>query len=121
MNNAITWFEIPTVDIQRARAFYETVLDKSLRTVPKAEPVYLFPHDVSAVGGSLIQRKEQQPSGAGVTVYLRVEGSVREAEQRVAPAGGTVLVPEMSIPGVPGTLFVLKDTEGNCVGIHGGF
>ena len=30
-NNAVTWFEIPTTDFERATNFYESVLDVKLR------------------------------------------------------------------------------------------
>lgn len=119
MRDALTWFELPANDIERARAFYEEVMHYKLKSVPKAEPIYLFPHGEEKVGGSLIQREDAKPTEDGATVYLYLEGKVSEAQARVEPAGGKVVVPEMSIPGVPGTMFVMKDTEGNRVGVHG--
>jgi predicted enzyme related to lactoylglutathione lyase len=40
--NAITWFEIPTTDFERATKFYETVLDTELRVFPGPEPCNMF-------------------------------------------------------------------------------
>ena len=31
MNNAISWFEIPTTQLDRAQAFYEAVLQRPMR------------------------------------------------------------------------------------------
>ncbi|MHB1699435.1 MAG: VOC family protein [Acidobacteriaceae bacterium] len=122
MSSALTWFEIPTLDIERARTFYEQVLETKLRKHKGiGYPMWIFPYSEGSTGGALIQRAQQQPSMGGTMVYLRVEGAVSDAEARVSMAGGSVIAPKMTFPNVPGEIFVLKDTEGNLVGVHGGF
>ncbi|HEL3538739.1 TPA: hypothetical protein UMP08_002627 [Klebsiella pneumoniae] len=54
MNNVINWFEIPVADMDRAVAFYEPVMQVSLRreTMDCAE-LAVFPHQDPAPGGPL--------------------------------------------------------------------
>lgn len=56
MNNVITWFELPIQDFDRAKKFYENILETSL-TEMEAEGFksLAFPFDGSNVSGSLIQ------------------------------------------------------------------
>lgn len=53
MNNVINWFEIPVADMDRAVAFYEPVMQVSLRreTMDCAE-LAVFPHQIR-LGGAL--------------------------------------------------------------------
>ena len=63
--NAVTWFEIPTADIERATKFYETLLAAKMLPFPGDEPCNMFPSGEGAVGGCLVQRLEQKPSDRG--------------------------------------------------------
>lgn len=120
MKSALTWFEIPTIDLERARVFYEAVLQKKFKQyVDGKDPMYLFDYTAPATGGALVKRPQQKPCADGTLVYLYLDGDVSAAEQRVREHGGSVLVPKMTVPGVPGELFVMLDTEGNMVGVHG--
>jgi len=120
MSDALTFFEIPTVDIDRAGKFYEEVLQVKLTSMEGGgESMRLFPAPEPFVQGALVYREEQKPSMGGTVVYLRLQGDVDAAIARVKPAGGSVIVPKMSLSGVPGEFFCLRDTEGNLVGVHG--
>ena len=46
--NAVTWFEIPTADIDRATKFYETLLAANMIPYPGDEPYAIFPAGESA-------------------------------------------------------------------------
>ena len=48
--NAITWFEIPVSDIDRARGFYEKLLSSQDDSVSGGEPCFIFPTKDSGVG-----------------------------------------------------------------------
>ena len=54
MNNVINWFEIPVADMDRAVAFYEPVLQVTLRreNMDCAE-MAVFPYQDPAPGGAL--------------------------------------------------------------------
>ena len=116
--NALNWFEIPTVDLERAARFYETVLATSLRRetflgVPHAIFPFERPH---GVGGALVQTDQQKPARDGARLYLAVS-NLDSALAKVVEAGGTVQLGRTDI-GEMGTFAVIVDTEGNSVGIH---
>src|ERR1700743_717711 len=101
--NAITWFEIPVTDMKRAKKFYETVLDikmVSAKAEADIEAMELFPplSGVSmgrpdVVSGSLIKANRLRPTGDGIMIYLNANPDLDKAIARIAPAGGTVILP----------------------------
>ncbi len=125
--NALNWFELYVSDFERAKRFYETILNAPLQEVPTdtCESVYrdwsrmaVFPYDnMKGVGGSLTQMKNVAPGAGGTIVYLNVEADLDGVLHRIPAAGGTVLKPRTSI-GEHGFIAIFKDTEGNCVGLH---
>ncbi len=121
MNTVISWFEIPTADLERGIRFYETVLDVSLKRESMG-PVQmaLFPHDdEDTVGGALTFMPDgQQPGGNGSIVYLFAGDDLSVALARVEPAGGGVMVPKTLITPEIGYFAVFCDCEGNHVGLY---
>src|ERR1700743_97169 len=102
-SNAITWFEIPVLDIKRAKKFYETVLDIKLvsaKAEADIEAMELFPRlsgvsmgRTDVVSGSLITANRLRPTGDGIMIYLNANPDLDKAIARIAPAGGTVILP----------------------------
>ncbi len=118
MKTPINWFELPATDLARARRFYETVLAVSLhQEVFNGVPMALFPYEEGGVGGAVIQDGRFVPSRDGAIVYLDTRGDLDACLARVAPAGGQVLVPRTDI-GAPGFIALIRDSEGNRVGLH---
>ena len=118
-NNPIVWFEIYVQDMERAKRFYETVLEVQLQKLesPGME-IWAFPMLMDAPGasGSLV-KMEGIPSGGNSTlVYFTCADCAVEAA-RVAPAGGRVQQEKMSI-GEYGFIALAVDTEGNMFGLH---
>lgn len=118
MKSALSWFEIPTKNIERAAAFYEKVLATTL----KHEDFFgtrmaVFPATDPGVGGALVQDAKRQPARGGTVVYLDATGMLDAAIERVQAAGGEILLPKTSI-GPMGAIALLADTEGNVVGLH---
>jgi hypothetical protein len=116
-NNAVTWFEIPVTDFDRATKFYETVLDAKLLPYPGPDPCNMFPSN-GGVGGCLIQRAQQKPSAEGTTVFLNADGKLDASLDRATKLGAPILVPRTEIPGGFGFFACLQDSEGNHVGLH---
>ncbi|RZJ08644.1 MAG: VOC family protein, partial [Acidovorax sp.] len=57
MTHAITWFEIPTTQLDRAQAFYETVLGKAMRRENMGSSegaVFAYDPATDGVGGALM-------------------------------------------------------------------
>ena len=120
MNNAINWFEIPVVDMDRAQRFYETVLGRTLRREDfGGEVLAIFPHDKPGVGGALqLAANRPAPAGSGVRIYIDCMPSIDAALARVESAGGAVVTPKFALPPGMGFIAHLRDTEGNDIGLH---
>ena len=118
MQHAIDWFEISVSDLERAQRFYEVTLGVTLTPSDYARvPAAVFPGDGKGVRGGLIQDPKRKPGVGGSLVYLNATGKLDACLERVEPAGGNVVVPKTDI-GEPGFIAVLRDTEGNLVGLH---
>jgi hypothetical protein len=116
---AINWFEIFVSDLERAGRFYQTVLAVELRREELAGmTLAVFPYEQGrGTGGALVLDGKRQPGGGGTLVYLNANGKLDAALERVARAGGSVVMPKTDI-GPPGFIAVVRDTEGNLVGLH---
>jgi predicted enzyme related to lactoylglutathione lyase len=117
--NAINWFELFVSDFERARGFYERTLATPLEIIEgMGGRMALFPHaPESGVGGCLSDSAEQQSGIGGTRVYLNVEGQLDNVVNRVPAAGGVIIQGKMSIA-PHGFIAVIKDSEGNEVGLH---
>lgn len=120
MQNAISWFEIPVADIDRAQAFYETVLGRTLRRQEfGGEILAVFPYDNPATGGALqAGANASARAGNGIRIYLDCMPSIDAVLARVEAAGGQVVAPKSALPEGMGFIAHLRDTEGNEVGLH---
>lgn len=117
--NPVTWFELATTDLARAKAFYEGTFGVSLTPMTMGPTTMeMFPADQTqpGSGGALIAGEGYTPSGDGTIVYFSVDDIVATL-QRAAAAGGAVLVEKMSI-GEFGFIALVQDTEGNRIGLH---
>ena len=123
MKHAISWFELPALDLDRAQRFYETILND--RLFPMDFPsmrMRLFPSDQhrDAVGGAVVDSGGfHQPSDTqGPLVYLNANPDVQLVLNRVEAAGGKIIVPKTEISPEYGFMAVIIDTEGNRVALH---
>ncbi|NTU83169.1 MAG: VOC family protein, partial [Chloroflexales bacterium] len=117
--NAVTWFDLPVTDINRAKTFYESVLQIKLSGFDAGEvKVASFPNknDANGAAGNLIQNPNSKPSGQGTVVYFEVK-DIDAAIMRVQSAGGTILLPKTQM-GQIGYICLFQDTEGNTVGLR---
>lgn len=118
--NSLNWFEIPALDINRAKKFYETIFDISMEDVTMGDDLMAFFPWTPGSGkanGALVQSPMHQPSQTGTVVYLNANPAMDGVLAKVEAAGGQVAVPKMSI-GENGNIAFIIDTEGNKVGIH---
>ena len=115
-NNAITWFEIPTADLDRAKKFYETVLNVQL--IPYGESSMVFPRGEEGVSGCLVYREVSKPTADGTTVFLNADGKLDVSVKHAEGLGAKITVPRTEIPGDFGFFACLIDSEGNHVGLH---
>lgn len=118
-NNPVGWFEIYVQDMSRAKAFYETVFATKLEKLPGAElEMWTFGMDNDSYGapGALVKMEGCSSGGGGTLVYFSCEDCAVE-EARVAAAGGAVFKTKFGI-GEYGFIAIVKDTEGNVIGLH---
>ena len=76
--DAVNWFELYVSDFDRAKRFYETVLQASLQEFASDNcRMGMFPFDnESGIGGSITKMDGQAPGKGGTLVYLNVEGDL---------------------------------------------
>lgn len=119
--HAITWFEIPASDIAQSQAFYEAVLQRSLRReVMGPNTLAVFPYaQGSGAGGCLHSGATRlEPSASGTLVYLDCNPSIDAALARVPSAGGRIAVDKQALPPGMGFFAHIIDVAGNRVGLH---
>lgn len=126
-SNPVVWFEIYVQDMQRARKFYEAVLDVKLEPMPAPTPemtmdMWAFPSDKATAQttygacGMLVQMEGFGPGPGGTLVYFGCADCAVQAA-RAAANGGTIVQDKMSI-GEHGHIALARDTEGNVIGFH---
>jgi predicted enzyme related to lactoylglutathione lyase len=121
--NAVSWFEIPTQDIDRAAKFYETIFNVSLIPLDVQQlKMRMFPleNPMSGVGGALCYNKEfYKPSATdGPLIYLNGNPDLQNILDKIEAAGGKIVVPKTQISPEYGYMAVFIDTEGNRVALH---
>lgn len=119
LNNPVIWFEIYVQDMDRAKAFYESVFEITLQQLnsPGIE-LWSFPMamDRTGAGGALAKMEGVASGGNSTIIYFSCSDCAVEAE-RAAKQGGQVHGEKMSI-GEYGYIALILDTEGNMIGLH---
>ena len=122
MKNAISWFEIGAIDLDRATTFYETIFNCKL--IPLDLPgmkMRMFPiEDMMGVGGAIVNTDGfHKPSETdGPLIYLNGNPDVQLILDRTEKAGGKILMPKTEISPEYGFMALIIDTEGNRIGLH---
>ena len=125
--NPVVHFEIYVDDMERARAFYQRLFNITLEPIPAPAPglemeMWFFPMDKEngmsyyGAGGSLIKTSGYAAGRGGTLVYFGCDDCAVLAE-RAAANGGSIHQPKMSI-GQYGFCAVVRDSEGNLIGLH---
>jgi len=120
--NAISWFEIPAANLDRAQKFYETIFD--IQMIPLDMPqlqMRMFPvENPMSIGGALCYSGDfYKPSAeAGPLVYLNANPDVQNILDKIETAGGKIIIPKTEISPEYGHMAVFIDTEGNRVALH---
>lgn len=111
------WFEIPVSDFDRAQRFYCTIFATEMDVMDFGSfKMGVFPH--AEVGASLCQGEWYQPGANGPVVYMNANPDLQVVQDRIAAAGGKVLMPKKAIGGGHGYMALFLDTEGNRLALH---
>ncbi len=117
-SKVVAWFEIPSVDFDRAVRFYEAALDVKLNVQDiGSQPIAVFGYEEPATGGAIVH-SSTTPTGDGVLVYLNAQPNVDATLARVEKAGGKTDGPVIKLPQDIGYIAFFTDTEGNRLGLH---
>ncbi|MGC4064463.1 MAG: VOC family protein [Polyangiaceae bacterium] len=119
MNRLINWLELPTLDLERAKTFYERVFAEQLAPLTLGELRYaLFPTRNRFNTGALVQGNGYLPSEAGPLPYLDATDGIDVLLERIVAAGGTVVMPRTYLSPEAGEVAIFIDCEGNRVGLQ---
>jgi len=120
--NAISWFEIPATDLNRAQQFYETIFGTSLTALDLPNiKMRMFPlENMMDVGGAIVDSGGfHKPSATdGPLIYLNANPDLQIVLDKVEAAGGKIMVPKTMISPEYGFMAVIIDTEGNRIAFH---
>ena len=111
------WFEIPVTDLDRAKTFYEKIFEVNIEITDFGNfKMGILPHN--SVGGALVQGEAYKPSREGTLIYLDANPDLTVTQNRVAEAGGEVLIEKRLISPEYGYMALLLDSEGNRIALH---
>ncbi len=111
--------EIPVTNFEKAKKFYETILDADMPIMEAMGMKSAFlPADLqTGVGGCIIQGGGYEPSSKGSLIYLNGGDDLDVPLSKVEAAGGKIVLPKTAI-GQHGFMAHFTDTEGNKIGLH---
>ena len=118
--NMVGWFEIPVNDMDRAKAFYETVFKVEIAIHDFGGMLmgwFPFNESKSGAAGTLIKQDTYIPSQEGTLVYFN-SSDVDNELNRVEAAGGRIYQPKTQISPEYGFMGVFIDSEGNRIALH---
>ena len=121
LTNAISWFEIPVTDFNRAKEFYSKIYDYEMPEQKMGESrmgFLLSDIEKGGIGGAIVEGSSSNPSAEGTLAYLNGGSNLEIVLNRVEEAGGKILVPKTQISPEIGYFAYFMDTEGNKVGLH---
>ena len=121
MKNMISWFEIPANDVERAKKFYEGLMEVELVDLDMGDGVKMamFPGDEKSVSGAIIKYEGfYTPSHEGPLIYLNCDEDLQSNQDRVEALGGKVLMPKKMISEEHGFMAVIEDCEGNRIALY---
>jgi uncharacterized protein len=121
MADKVTWFEIPADDVSRANEFYSSVFGwstadmggGSLSAVTTPSDENLNPTELGGINGDISPRSEEFDRPL---IIINVEDIDAKIEM-VINAGGEIVKPRDEQPEMGIVWAIVRDTEGNKVGI----
>lgn len=117
--NPVCWFDINVSNLEKAKKFYEAVLDVTLTDLPPEwgkQSTFPFQDNGPNTTGALVETEQFNPNGNNTVIYFASEDCTTE-QSRVESAGGKVIRPKMAI-GEFGYIALFSDLDGNVIGLH---
>lgn len=122
-DSVISWFEIPSTNLERTTKFYETLFDVQLFAMDMPNiKMRVFPVKdmMNHISGAIVHTDGfHTPSeNNGVLIYLNANPDVQHILDKVEAAGGKIILPKTEISPEHGFMAIILDTEGNRIGLH---
>lgn len=118
MSDRIVWFDLPTINLDRAMEFYAAVLDCSVtKEQSKDGSISVLSHKDGEIAGCLFQNKDYPPSENGVLLYFNVDGRLKNAVTQAVTLGGSI-VQDIHAISPYGYRAIIIDSEGNRIALH---
>lgn len=113
------WFEIPALDLDRAAAFYEKLLDLPLRreTIGESDMAIIARPGMDS-NGCVIKSPHYQPGKTGIMLYLNCQAPLDDVLSTAIRNGGRLVTPKTVLPNDMGCYAHIEDCEGNRIGLH---
>ncbi len=121
LEHAISWFEIPVSDFDRAKKFYSAIYDYEMPEMqmgPNRMGFLLSDMEKGGIGGAIVHGEGFVPSHEGPKVYLNGGADLNTVLNRVEAAGGKVIHPKTVITEEYGFFAVFTDSENNLMHLH---
>ena len=112
--NGFCHVEIPSKDLEKAKAFYEGVFGWKVYSPEGFEGYYLY-ETGDGIGGGFSTQLDIN-SQAGILPHILVE-DIPATLESIGNHGGETLIPRTEIPNV-GYFAVFKDAEGNQMALY---
>lgn len=119
--NSLNWFEIPALDINRAKKFYESIFGIQMEEQEMmGMKMAFFPAEMGSgkANGGLAQSDMHQPSAHGSKIYLNANPDMNHVLGRIEAAGGKITMPKTKISDDIGYMAFFVDSEGNGMALH---
>ncbi len=114
----VAWFEIPVEIFSRAKYFYSRVFECTIPTQQiDSHFVGLLTFGLPQAQGAIICAEGYIPSERGPLIFLNPGLALAPLLERVNEYGGEVLAAAVAIPGGAGHYAIIRDSEGNRLGI----
>jgi hypothetical protein len=111
-NGKICYIEIPTTDVSRSVAFYQTVFGWKTRT--RGDGSTAFDDGAGEVSGAWVTGRPSSPT-PGLLIYVMVDDVARTSEV-VTAAGGRITTPLDR--NAPEWFALFADPDGNVLGLY---
>ncbi len=122
IKNSFNWVEIPALDFDRAKKFYNTIYDYEMTETMMGEIQmgFLLMEQGGNVGGAICKGEGYAPSegSRGAKVYLNGGKDMTVVLDRIEGAGGKVVLGKTLITEDIGYFSIFVDSEGNELYLH---
>ncbi len=117
--NPVMFFEIPAIDLERAKTFYKAVFNVSFEDASidgNEMSFFSFDSKLKGISGALAKGETYKPTKDGVIIYFH-SNDIDETLEKVIQQNGSVFYPKTSV-GSMGFVAEFIDSKGNRIAIH---